>query len=82
MRRATVTRLLSEYRSAGRTFSADGISSFVLDEGPPDAPAVVCVHGVPASAYLYRKVIPELAARGLRVPPWPPMPSSTWSSSM
>ncbi|NND85355.1 MAG: alpha/beta fold hydrolase [Acidimicrobiia bacterium] len=30
-----------------------------------DGPAVVCLHGVPASAYLYRKVLPELAARGL-----------------
>ncbi len=28
-------------------------------------PAVVCLHGVPASAYLYRKVLPELAQRGL-----------------
>ncbi|OBG38871.1 alpha/beta fold hydrolase [Mycobacterium sp. E3198] len=62
----TTTRRLDLYRSSGRTFSADGIASFVLEKGPPDAPAVVCVHGVPASAYLYRKVIPELAARGLR----------------
>lgn len=63
---AEVTRLLERYRSSGRSFVADGISSFVLDEGPRDAPAVVCVHGVPASAFLYRKVVPELAARGLR----------------
>lgn len=62
----TTTRRLDLYRSSGRTFSADGIASFVLEKGPPDAAAVVCVHGVPASAYLYRKVIPELAARGLR----------------
>lgn len=65
-----IARLLERYRSSGRTFSADGISSFALDSahqgGPRDAPAVLCVHGVPASAYLYRKVIPELAARGLR----------------
>jgi len=27
--------------------------------------AVVCLHGVPSSAYLYRKVLPELADRGL-----------------
>jgi pimeloyl-ACP methyl ester carboxylesterase len=27
---------------------------------------VVCVHGVPASSFLYRKVIAELAVRGLR----------------
>ena len=66
MSSAEVTRLLARYRSSGRTFTAGGISSFVLDDGPPDAPAVVCVHGVPSSAYLYRKVVPELAARGLR----------------
>ncbi|MDX1437804.1 MAG: alpha/beta fold hydrolase, partial [Anaerolineales bacterium] len=28
-------------------------------------PAVVCLHGVPASAFLYRKVLPGLATRGL-----------------
>lgn len=28
-------------------------------------PTVVCLHGVPTSAYLYRKVLPELASRGL-----------------
>ncbi|OBG24221.1 alpha/beta fold hydrolase [Mycobacterium sp. 852002-51057_SCH5723018] len=63
---AQVTRLLERHRSSGRTFSADGISSFVLDDGPRDSPPVVCVHGVPASAYLYRKVVPALAAEGLR----------------
>lgn len=36
----------------------------VIDEG--DGPPVVCLHGVPASSFLYRKVVPELAARGLR----------------
>jgi pimeloyl-ACP methyl ester carboxylesterase len=45
---------------------ASGISSFVVEAGEPDAPAVVCVHGVPASSFLYRKVVPHLAARGLR----------------
>ncbi len=47
-------------------FTAAGISSFVLDAGPPDGEPVVCVHGVPASAYLYRKVVPALASKGLR----------------
>jgi len=28
-------------------------------------PSVVCLHGVPSSAYLYRKVLPELASHGL-----------------
>jgi pimeloyl-ACP methyl ester carboxylesterase len=62
----STAELLERYRSSGRTFTAGGVSSFVLDEGPRDAPAVVCVHGVPSSAYLYRKVVRELAARGLR----------------
>lgn len=58
--------LLDRYRASGRGFTAGGIGSFVLDQGPPDGEPVVCVHGVPASAFLYRKVVPALAARGLR----------------
>jgi pimeloyl-ACP methyl ester carboxylesterase len=60
------TALLERHRASGRVFTAGGIRSFVLDDGPGDGEAVVCVHGVPASAYLYRKVVPALAARGLR----------------
>ena len=60
------TALLERHRASGRMFTASGIGSFVLDDGPPDGEPVVCVHGVPASAYLYRKVVPALAARGLR----------------
>ena len=58
--------LLAAYRASGRMFTAAGISSFVLDEGPRDAEPVICVHGVPASAYLYRKVVQALADKGLR----------------
>ena len=61
-----VARLLAAHRAAGRTFTAAGVSSFVLDQGDPDGEPVVCIHGVPASAYLYRKVLPALAARSLR----------------
>jgi len=35
----------------------------VLEQG--DGDPVVCLHGVPVSSYLYRKVVPELASRGL-----------------
>ena len=38
-----------------------------IDEGPADAPPVLLMHGEPTWAYLYRKIIPELAARGWRV---------------
>ncbi len=56
-----VARLLAAHRASGRIFTAAGVSSFVLDEGAKDAEPVVCIHGVPASAYLYRKVLPALA---------------------
>jgi len=58
--------VVSEHRAAGRRFEAAGISSFVREAGPPGGAPVVCLHGVPASCFLYRKVLRELAARGLR----------------
>ena len=58
--------VISEHRAAGRRFAAAGISSFVREAGPPDGEPVVCLHGVPASCFLYRKVLRELAARDLR----------------
>jgi pimeloyl-ACP methyl ester carboxylesterase len=56
--------VIEEHARSGRRFSAAGVESFVLDfgEGEP----VVCLHGVPASAFLYRKLVRECAARGLR----------------
>lgn len=60
----TVAGVIDRHRASGRSFTAAGVSSFVIDEG--DGPPVVCLHGVPASSFLYRKVVPELAARGLR----------------
>jgi len=38
-----------------------------VDEGPRDAPPVLLLHGEPSWAYLYRKVIADLVARGHRV---------------
>jgi pimeloyl-ACP methyl ester carboxylesterase len=38
----------------------------VADEGPPDAPAVLCIHGIPGSARDFRYLGPLLATR-LRV---------------
>lgn len=56
--------MVERHRSAGRHFNAAGVRSFVLDKGYGEP--VLCVHGVPSSSFLYRKVIEELAARGLR----------------
>ena len=52
------------HERAGRYFEAGGLRSFVREAG--DGEPVVCVHGVPTSSFLYRKVIDELSARGLR----------------
>ena len=56
--------LISTHREAGSTFTAAGVGSFVRTEG--SGTPVLLVHGLPASSYLYRKVIPQLASRGLR----------------
>jgi haloalkane dehalogenase len=37
-----------------------------LDEGPPDGPTVVLLHGEPSWSYLYRHMVPVLADAGLR----------------
>jgi haloalkane dehalogenase len=56
--------VIAAHRAAGETFEAAGVGSFVRAEG--DGDPVVLMHGLPASSFLYRKVIPELAGRGLR----------------
>lgn len=57
-----VDEVLREHESAGSRFTASGIGSFVLRSGSGEP--VVLMHGVPASSFLYRKVIPELARLG------------------
>jgi haloalkane dehalogenase len=56
--------VVERHRAAGRSFEAAGVRSFVREAG--EGEAVVCVHGVPASCFLYRKLLDQLAARGLR----------------
>jgi pimeloyl-ACP methyl ester carboxylesterase len=56
--------VIEAHRGAGREFVAAGVHSFVREQGHGEP--VVCMHGVPASSFLYRKLLPELAARGLR----------------
>jgi pimeloyl-ACP methyl ester carboxylesterase len=60
----TSAEVVERHRAAGVDFEASGVRSFVRQEG--DGEPVLCIHGVPASSFLYRKVIAELATRGLR----------------
>jgi haloalkane dehalogenase len=62
--KSQVADAIERHRSAGREFEAGGVGSFVREQGEGDP--VVLMHGIPVSSYLYRKVLPLLAARGLR----------------
>jgi pimeloyl-ACP methyl ester carboxylesterase len=59
-----IDKIIAAHENSGKYFSVDGLNTFALDYG--EGEAVVCIHGVPTSSYLYRKVLPELAANNLR----------------
>jgi haloalkane dehalogenase len=58
------SEVVRAHRAAGSRFDAGGVMSFVREQGQGEP--VVCLHGVPASCFLYRKVLDELSSRGLR----------------
>lgn len=58
-------RALYPYRS--RWAEAGGHTLHYLDEGRPDAPAVVLLHGNPTWSFLYRDIIPPIVDAGYRV---------------
>jgi haloalkane dehalogenase len=62
--KAQVAEAIEAHRSAGREFEAGGVRSFVREQG--DGDPVVLMHGIPVSSFLYRKVLPLLAERGMR----------------
>jgi haloalkane dehalogenase len=64
----TAAAVLDAHRGAGETFTAGGIQSFLRAEG--DGEPVVCIHGMLGSSFGYRKVLRELASRGLRGIAW------------
>ncbi len=62
--RESTREAIEVHRAAGRRFEAGGTTSFVREHG--QGAAVVLLHGVPTSSFLYRKVIPVVAGNGLR----------------
>lgn len=60
----TAREVVALHEEAGRRFEAAGVHSFAREQG--DGAPVVLVHGVPVSSFVYRRVLPELARRGLR----------------
>lgn len=56
--------IVREWSAKGTQLAVPGTASTrIWREGAGQA--VVCLHGVPTSAYLYRKILPELSNRGL-----------------
>lgn len=63
-RHESAAQVVERHKNAGKFFTVDGVQTFALDEGAGET--VLCIHGVPTSSFLYRKVIHALAAKGYR----------------
>lgn len=60
----TSHELLLDHEATGKYIDVQGIRTFCLDKG--EGIPVLCIHGVPTSSYLYRKVISSLSDKGHR----------------
>ena len=49
------------YRTAYRTADVDGLKVFYRDAGPPDAPAMLLLHGFPSSSRMWQPLLDRLA---------------------
>jgi len=56
--------IILQHEKKGYYTVVNGIKTFALDTGT--GPIVFCIHGVPTSSFLYRKVAQELTRLGLR----------------
>jgi len=58
---------LPDYPFAPNYVDVDGMRMHYVAEGPLDGPVVLLLHGEPSWSYLYRHMIPPLAAAGMHV---------------
>lgn len=61
---------LTDWPYEPRYMEVEGLRMHYVDAGPADADPVLLLHGEPTWSYLYRKVIPEITAAGLRAVAW------------
>lgn len=62
----SVEQVIEEHERSGTYFEVNGLRTFALDYGNKDSEAVFCIHGVPTSSFLYRKVLKALEKKGYR----------------
>ena len=60
----SVQQIVNSWRDRGASLQVPNANTRIWREG--EGEPVVCLHGVPASAFIYRKVLPVLAARGMQ----------------
>lgn len=57
-----VANVITRWKKQGQPLDVAGANTYIWRMGKGET--VVCIHGVPASGFLYRKMLPELAKRG------------------
>ncbi len=60
----SVEQVIKDHEKSGKYIEVNGIKTFALDRGSGEA--VLCIHGVPTSSFLYRKVIQALIKKNYR----------------
>lgn len=60
----TSEEIILKHEKEGKYIEVDGIRTFYLDQGMGET--VVCIHGVPTSSFLYRKLVKQIAQKGHR----------------
>ena len=62
----SVEQLIAEWEARSQPLQVPAASTRIWREGPGgNAEPVVCLHGVPSSGFIYRKMLPVLAMQGL-----------------
>ncbi|MDQ3192752.1 MAG: alpha/beta hydrolase [Bacteroidota bacterium] len=59
-----VEAVVANHLASGKFIDIGGVNTFYLDKGKGEI--VFCIHGVPTSSFIYRKVIDKLEAKGMR----------------
>ncbi|WP_034924761.1 alpha/beta fold hydrolase [Gillisia sp. CAL575] len=60
----SIDTIIEKHEASGKYIEVNGMRCFALDQGSGEA--VLCLHGVPTSSFLYRKIVPSLAEKGFR----------------